>query len=76
VQTVARGHLHGFEIQTLTFTLGRQHYLEEPLEFPCDFLTNRNSRFFSASVQPAASGSTRRSRQICSLMSVICAIKF
>ena len=35
-------------------SLTGKHYLEERLDFACDFLMNGKSRFFSSSVQPAS----------------------
>ena len=48
----ASSHFDGFQIQARTFALRGKYYLEERLDFPCDFLMNNSSRFFSTSVQP------------------------
>jgi hypothetical protein len=66
----ASGHFDGFQVQAGVLPPCRKHYLEKRLDFPCDFLMNSSSRLFSASVQPAGSGSAGRERQICSLMAV------
>ena len=71
VQPSASGHFDGLQVQAGVLLLCRKHYLEKRLDFPCDFLMNSSSRFFSASVQPAGSGSAGRQRQICSLTAVI-----
>ena len=70
MQARAGSHLHSLQVQTAALALCGKDYLEECLDFPCDFLMNCNSRFFSASVQPPSSGSTDRRRQICSLTAV------
>jgi hypothetical protein len=75
VQAGASGHFDGLQVQAGVLPLCRKHYLEKRLDFPCDFLMNRSSRFFSASVQPAGSGSAGRERQICSLMAVNSAVR-
>jgi hypothetical protein len=75
VQTGAGSHLDCFQIEAMVFALRSQYYLEERLDFPCDFLMNSSSRFLSTSVQPVASASTERRRQICSLSCVSSAVK-
>src|ERR1019366_3476131 len=75
MQPGASGHFDGLQVQAGALPLGRKHYLEKRLDFPCDFLMNSRSRFFSASVQPAASGSAGRKRQICSLTAVNSAVR-
>jgi hypothetical protein len=52
MHTGARGHLDGFPVQPSALLLRHEYYLEKRLNFPCDFRMNRNSRFYSASVQP------------------------
>jgi hypothetical protein len=51
--TGPRGGLDGFQIRS-AFSLSGKNYLEERLDFACDFLMNGKSRFFSSSVQPAS----------------------
>src|ERR1019366_4140629 len=75
MQPGASGHFDGLQVQAGALPLGRKHSLEKRLDFPCDFLMNSRSRFFSASVQPAASGSAGRKRQICSLTAVNSAVR-
>jgi hypothetical protein len=62
----------GFDCFQIRFALSLtgEDYLEERLDFACDFVMNGKSRFFSSSVQPALGGSAGRSRQICSLTAV------
>jgi len=70
VQASASRHLDCFQVPSAALPPRPQHYLEKRLDFPCDFLMNVSSRFFSASVQPVWSGSTGRKRQICSFTAV------
>lgn len=62
-----------FQIRS-TLSLTGQNYLEERLDFACDFLMNGKSRFFSSSVQPVSCCCDGRSRQICSLTAVSSAV--
>jgi hypothetical protein len=65
--------LDRFQIRS-AFSLSGKNYLEERLDFACDFLMNGKSRFFSSSVQLASWCSEGRSRQICSLTAVSSAL--
>jgi hypothetical protein len=47
------GGLDRFQIRS-AFSLAGKNYLEERLDFACDFLMNGKSLFFSSSVQPAS----------------------
>jgi len=49
----AGGGFDRFQIRSV-FSLTGKNYLEERLDFACDFLMNGKSRFFSSSVQPAS----------------------
>ena len=51
--TGPRSRLNRFQIRS-AFSLSGQNYLEERLDFACDFLMNGKSRFFSSAVQPAS----------------------
>ncbi len=51
--TGARSGLDRLQIRS-AFSLSGKNYLEERLDFACDFLMNGKSRFFSSSVQPAS----------------------
>ena len=44
---------HRFQVHP-AFPLSGENYLEECLDFACDFMMNGNSRFFSSSVQPVS----------------------
>jgi len=70
MQASAGGHLDRFQIERMPSALGRQHYLEKRPDFPCGFLMNSSSRFFSASVQPVGSAAAGRNQQIRSLRPV------
>ena len=67
-------HLDRLQVESMALPLGRKDYLEKRLDFPCDFLMNSSSRFFSASLQPVGSGSAGRRRQIRSLRAVSSAL--
>lgn len=51
--TGSRSGLDRFQLRS-AFSLSGKNYLEERLDFACDFLMNGKSRFFSSSVQPAS----------------------
>ena len=51
--TGPRGGLDRLQIRAI-FSLSGKNYLEERLNFACDFLMNGKSRFFSSPVQPAS----------------------
>jgi hypothetical protein len=51
--TAPSGGFDRFQIRS-AFSLTGKNYLEERLDFACDFLMNGKSRFFSSSVQPAS----------------------
>ena len=51
VHAVTGRHFHGFQIEWPVASR-RENHAQERLGFPCDFVMNSSSRFFSASVQP------------------------
>jgi len=71
----AKRHFQGFQVPFGLLAPGSERYLEKRLDFARDFLMNSSSRFFSSSLQPAASGSSGRSRQISSLSEVSSALR-
>src|SRR3974377_2551316 len=62
-----QGGLHGFQIGAPVLPALRKNTAKQLVYFPRHFLMDRNSRFFSCSVQLPRRCSTGRSRQILSL---------
>jgi hypothetical protein len=70
VQGRTDGHFDRFQIDTAALAALGKNSVQQTHYFACDFPMDCNARFFSCAVQPAASDSTGRKRQICSLRAI------
>jgi hypothetical protein len=75
VQDGTDSHFDRFQIDTAALAPFGKNSVQQTLYFACDFLMDCNTRFFSCAVQPAASDSTGRRRQICSLRAISSALR-
>ena len=68
LQGGAQGHLHRFQVHCAGLATCGENHAQQGIYFPRNFLMDRSSRFLSSVVQPAASCSKGRRRQIFSLI--------
>jgi hypothetical protein len=75
VQGRTDGHFDRFQIDTPALAALGKNSVQQTHYFACDFLMDCTTRFFSCAVQPVASDSTGRKRQICSLRAISSALR-
>ena len=68
MQGCPKSVLHRFQIHLALLAALGKDAAQQLVYFPCDFLMDCSSRFFSCSVQPPRCGSTGRNEQIRSLI--------